>query len=122
MTGYCHYIVSTDVSIIVPNRLQGVNHNITPTELKTASEITSTDFSNTKNFYIGKDALHISNAAPYNIHWPIRRGRFNTRESLEMVSQCFEDIWGKAMVELCERRDFGEFKVMLLITDLFERQ
>ena len=62
---------------MVPNRLQGMNNNIIPTELKTASEITSTDLTNPNNFYIGEDALHISSGAPYSIHWPIRRGRFN---------------------------------------------
>ena len=99
-----------------------MNNNIIPTELKTASEITSTDLTNPNNFYIGEDALHISSGAPYSIHWPIRRGRFNKGITLEMLLQCFEDIWGKAMMELCETSDFSEFKVMLLIQDLFERQ
>lgn len=107
---------------IVPIRLRGMNHNIIPTVLKTTSEITSTNFTNANNFYIGEDALHISNRAPYNIHWPIRRGRFNRGQPLEMVLQCLEDIWREVVTELCDTREFGDVKVVLLIPDLFERQ
>ena len=46
-------------------------------------------------------ALYLEPADGYNIHWPIRRGRFNLHEgaggSLTAVMQDLETIWGAVL-------------------------
>ena len=95
-------------------------------ELTEASEITSTTLTPPRRFYTGEDALHMPHGATYTAHWPIKRGRFNVSatQSLEMVLQCLEDIWADNVSRYCgvNVAEFVDYKVLLLIPDMFDRQ
>ncbi|KAG1687296.1 Actin-related protein 8 [Nymphon striatum] len=93
------------------------------------SEETSwTNVGQPKNFFIGKEALHVKSDANFFFHWPIKRGQLNLHDgiggSLTSVLTDIKDIWSTAINELLEipLKDLKHYRCVLVIPDIYSRQ
>ena len=73
--------------------------------------------------FVGEAALRIPDLSGWALHWPHRRGRFNTLDyvsSAEVLSDTAA-IWTHALGQLgIQSRDFGSHSAVLVIPDLFD--
>ncbi|XP_071810332.1 actin-related protein 8-like [Asterias amurensis] len=103
------------------------NRSVNSQPLDENSGMRWTDTTSLPEYIVGDEALYLEPADGYNIHWPIRRGRFNLHEgaggSLTAVLQDLETIWGAVLQQKLDIpiKDLKHYRAILVIPDIYHR-
>ena len=114
--------------IISSRQLSDINSRARPERTNVPSDINWTNTDLKPEYLIGKEALYVKPTDCYNLHWPIRGGRFNLHSSpggtLTSVLQHLETLWASAIEKHLGilKSEFKHYRVVLLIPDLYKRQ
>eukprot|EP01135_Chromosphaera_perkinsii_P005043 Nk52_evm20s311 gene=Nk52_evmTU20s311 len=105
------------------------NKNIKPEkilELNDADQIDWTKVDHRPQFLCANEALYVPPDAPYDLHWPIRRGQLNVSDEQPLTSilSDMSTIWEYLIINHLKlpKYKFKNRKVLLIIPDLHDRK
>lgn len=108
------------------DQVRKFNERVMGQEITEISDEEWTDVRHQPKFVIGHKAIWINPREPYELHWPIRRGRFAwslAKISKEQVLADLESLWAEAIKQRLgvDPKDLKLYYVIVIVPDSFTR-
>ncbi|XP_076354508.1 actin-related protein 8 isoform X3 [Tachypleus tridentatus] len=108
-------------------KIQEYNQGVKPKILAGSCDLHWTKVDPNQEFVIGEEVLYLNPSEKFNVHWPIRRGRFNLHSgvggTLTSILSDLEVIWGSCIQQYLDipLKDLKHYGAVLVVPDIYDR-